>query len=301
MERYLEEFQNYLKIEKRYATYTLLSYHRDLNDFCEYLSEYLGRPVLSSEDVLAEVDVLAIRGFLNHLHRKGFEKSTIARKLAALRSFFRFLCRRNYIPQNFAKQVSAPKLSHRLAKTLQTDEMTAFLSHDFGDTAAGKRDRAVFELLYATGLRVGELSRIRLGDLDFHSRMIVVRGKGNKERLVLFGESAEEALRSYLSVRSHLIPQTDSKYLFLNLRGRRFSESRIRQVLLGYLKKAAMQKEVSPHAFRHSFATHLLQSGADLRLIQELLGHSSLSTTQKYTHLNIHQLIRTYQKAHPRK
>lgn len=301
VQRYLDEFHSYLRIEKRYSPNTLLSYGNDLQQFCDYLGEYLGREVRDDEDSLASIDLLAVRGFVNHLHRNAFSKSSIARKLATLRSFFRFLCRRNYLMANVAKGVRTPKQNWKLPGVLQVEEMSQFLDLDFGEAPSGIRDRALFELLYATGLRVGEIARLKVIDIDYRQCIITVTGKGNKERVVLFGGKALAALTAYREIRCRLVCGTDPQYLFLNLHGRRFSETRIRQVLNRYLQQAAIQKKVSPHAFRHSFATHLLNSGADLRWIQELLGHSSLSTTQKYTHLNIDQLLQVYQQSHPRK
>ena len=301
MQKFLDEFQAYLKVEKRYSANTSQSYAEDLRQFCSYLSEYLGRDVLQERGLPSDLDLLAIRGFVNHLYRKNYNKSSISRKLAALRSFFGFLCRQNYVTQNIAQSVRTPKLPSRLPGVLQVDEITELLEIDFDDTPAGIRDRAILELLYATGMRVGEIAHLRLSLLDLDSRIIRVTGKGNKERVVLFGEKAESALRAYLDIRGTLAKGHDPHYVLLNLKGNRLSETRIRQILSAYVQKSALQKRVSPHTFRHSFATHLLNSGADLRWIQELLGHSSLSTTQKYTHLSVDQLLKTYQKSHPRK
>ena len=301
MRRYLDEFRSYIQIEKRYSSYTVSCYEKDLLEFCEFLNGFLGRDVLETDEVLKEIDLLAVRGFLNHLHKQGFQRSSIARKLAAIRSFFRFLCRQNYIRQNFASGLRTPKLPQRLVSVMQQDEIIHLLEVPRGDTPAEQRDRAILELLYATGLRVGELSHLTLRAVDPESHIIRVVGKGNKERTVLFGEKAAQALRSYLLFRIQLVCGPDPGYLFLNQHGRRLSETRIRQIVTHSVSLSAMQKRVSPHTFRHTFATHLLQSGADLRFIQELLGHSSLSTTQKYAHLNLDQLLRTYQKAHPRK
>lgn len=288
-------------MEKRYSPNTLLSYGEDLNQFCDYLREYLGRDIYKDNKVLGDLDLLTVRGFISHLHQRGYNKSSISRKLAALRSFFGFLCRQNYMARNLAQAVRTPKLASRLPCILHEDEVAGLLEIEFDADPAGMRDRAILELLYATGMRVGELANLQLAQLDFDSRMIRVTGKGNKERVVLFGQKAFDALRNYLEVRNNLLNRQDSQYLFLNLKGNRLSETRIRQILTGYVRKSALQKKISPHTFRHSFATHLLNSGADLRWIQELLGHSSLSTTQKYTHLSIDQLLQTYQKAHPRK
>lgn len=301
MKKFLDEFQAYLKIERRYSENTRIAYANDLSQFCEYLGGYVGREITGDESYLKEIDALAVRGFVNHLHAKGFDRSTTARKLAAVRSFFRFLCRQNYLSANPAKGVRTPKQTWKLPQVLQLQEMTQFLEVEFGDSPPAARDRALFELLYATGLRVGEIASLKVSDIDYPQQSIRVRGKGGKERTVLFGDKALDALREYSAVRAELICGEDPLFLFLNTRGKRFSETRIRQVLQDYLNRAAIQKRVSPHAFRHSFATHLLNSGADLRWIQELLGHSSLSTTQKYTHLNMDQLLQTYQKSHPRK
>jgi integrase/recombinase XerC len=299
--KYLGEFQSYLKIEKRYSPNTLLSYSKDLQQFCEYLGEYFGCEILDNDKCLEQIDLLAVRGFVNHLHQTGFDRSSIARKLAALRSFFRFLSRQGYVTVNVARGVRTPRQVFKLPGVLQVEEMIQFLDLDFGETPAGIRDHAIFELLYAAGMRVGELGALKSSDIDLHRRSLRVIGKGNKERVVFFGNKALEALSAYQEVRPRLVKGIDPQFLFLNLQGRRFSETRIRQVLNRYLQQAAIQKKVSPHAFRHSFATHLLNSGADLRWIQELLGHSSLSTTQKYTHLNLDQLLHVYRNSHPRK
>ena len=301
MQKYLQEFRAYLKIERRYSANTLLSYENDLRQFCVYLTEYLGKDVSADDRALSEIDLLAVRGFVNHLYARRFNKSSIGRKLAAVRSFFRFLCRQGYVAQNFAKLVRTPKTPKKLAEVLQPDEMCSLLEGGFEEDDEGRRDRAMFELLYATGMRVGELTSLSRHDIDFDSRSISVIGKGRKERIVLFGEKAYDALQAYFKVRGNFIAGTDPQFLFLNSKGRRLSDTRVRQILNKYVKRLLVQKRISPHTFRHSFATHLLNSGADLRFIQELLGHSSLSTTQKYTHLNVEQLLRTYQKAHPRK
>lgn len=298
MQKYLDEFYSYLKIEKRYSPNTLISYQKDLEQFCEYLGNYLTIDVYAQKTIPPELDQLAVRGFLNHLYSQKFNRSSIMRKLASLRSFFRFLCRQGYISQNFAKGASSPKIPKKLPDILQIGEMEQLLASVLTDTPEDLRNRAILELLYASGLRVGELSNLKLKDLDLRSRHISVIGKGNKQRIVLYGGKCADALRAYLDVRKEL---GESEYIFLNSKGRRLSETRIRQIVTQIRKQISLQKKISPHTFRHSFATHLLNSGADLRLIQELLGHSSLSTTQKYTHLNIEQLLATYQKSHPRK
>ena len=301
MQKYLDEFWNYLELEKRFSENTLRSYRNDLDQFCKFLNEFLGQDIFQDPKQLPSLDLMAVRGFVNHLHRKGLGKSSIGRKIAAVRTFFRFLCRQNYLAQNFAALIPAPKLPKKLVEVLQPEELSHLLDEAAADTAVEKRDHAMWEMLYATGLRVGELSHLKLRNMDQASRCISVLGKGKKERLVLYGEKASVALCDYLRIRSEFIQTEDPGYLFLNLKGKRLSETRIRQILRVRVRQVAIYKKVSPHTLRHSFATHLLTSGADLRFIQELLGHSSLSTTQKYAHLNIDQLLKTYQKAHPRK
>ena len=301
MQRYLDEFYSYVKIEKRYSPNTLLSYRNDLEQFCEYLATYFGREITADSTILSEIDLLSVRGFVNHLHGLSLQKSSIARKLASLRSFFRFLCRQQYMSQNFAAAVRTPRVPKKLVAVLQTSEVESLLDADFGASPVSARDRAILELLYATGMRVGELASLKVNDVNFAGGTISVVGKGNKERIVLFGSKASQALDQYLTVRLQVVRGQDPHFLFLNTHGRRLSETRIRQILNGYVRSIAMQKKISPHTLRHSFATHLLNSGADLRWIQELLGHSSLSTTQKYTHLHFEQLLQTYRKSHPRK
>lgn len=301
MEKFVAEFLLYLKVEKRYSANTLISYQEDLHQFTSYLSEYLGKDISKDEAVLTQIDLMAVRGFVNHLHQNRFQNSSIARKLASLRSFFRFLCRQGHLEQNFAAAVRTPRVPRKLVQVLQREEISDLLEIDFESSATGIRDRAIFELLYASGLRIGELTSLKPRDIDFDSRVISVVGKGNKERIVLFGSKALDALLSYRAARSQLLRGADPQYFFLNQKGRRLSPTRVRQILDSYVRKISLQKKVSPHMIRHSFATHLLQSGADLRLIQELLGHSSLSTTQKYTHLNMEELLSTYRKSHPRK
>jgi integrase/recombinase XerC len=273
----------------------------DLQQFCSFLNEYLGKDVFVDHSIISDLDLLAIRGFINHLYQQKFNRASIARKLACLRSFFRFLCRQNYVSQNFAKAVKSPRLPKKLPGVLQVHEINSFLDFEFEDTAEGHRDRAIFELLYATGMRVSEIAGLKLRDLDPDSGAMRITGKGKKERTVFFGSKAASTVKNYLSRRPELIAKEPSEWIFLNSHGNRLSETRIRQILNQYLLKLAMQRRVSPHSFRHSFATHLLNAGADLRWIQELLGHSSLSTTQKYTHLNVDQLLKTYSRAHPRK
>jgi integrase/recombinase XerC len=299
VQKYLDEFFNYLRIERRYSDHTIAAYHVDLAQFKDFITEFSGEPL--TQNKLPSLDLLTVRGFANHLHRQGLNKSSIGRKLAAVRSFCRFLCRQNYISQNFAELVPTPKLPKKLVEVLQPEEVEQLLETPTANGPADIRDIAIWELLYATGLRVGELASLKPQNVDLSGRSITVIGKGRKERMVLFGEKAAAAMQNYLHVRSEFIRGADPGFIFLNLKGRRLTETRIRQILRKRTRELGMFKKVSPHTLRHSFATHLLTSGADLRFIQELLGHSSLSTTQKYAHLKIDELLRTYQKSHPRK
>jgi integrase/recombinase XerC len=301
VQKYLDEFWNYLKFEKHFSENTIQAYRIDLSQFCEFLIEFTGKNVFENRNELPALDLLTIRGFANHLHRRVLNKSSIGRKLAAIRTFSRFLCRHNYLSRNAAALVPTPKLPKKLVEVLQPEEVTQLLESGCMEGSVAERDHAIWELLYATGMRVGELSHLRTGQMDFAGNSITVTGKGNKERLVLFGENAASAVRKYLKSRNEFLKASDPGFLFLNLQGKRLSETRIRQILRKRVQELAIFKKVTPHTLRHSFATHLLTSGADLRFIQELLGHSSLSTTQKYAHLKIDELLRTYQKAHPRK
>ena len=299
MQKYLDEFFDYLRVERRYSEHTLHAYRVDLTQFRDFVADFSGEVLIPNR--LPSLDLLTVRGFANHLHREGLNKSSIGRKFAAVRSFCRFLCRQNYISQNFAELVPTPKLPKKLVEVLQPEEVEQLLEASTPNNSVDIRDIAIWELLYATGLRVGELAGLRRQNVDLPGRSIMVMGKGRKERLVLFGEKAAHALQGYYDVRSEFVKGNDPGVIFLNLRGKRLSETRIRQMLRKRTRELGIYKKVSPHTLRHSFATHLLTSGADLRFIQELLGHSSLSTTQKYAHLKIDELLRTYQKSHPRK
>jgi integrase/recombinase XerC len=271
-----------------------------LEEFSKYLTR--GRDDLELD--LKQIDHITIRDFLASLHMKGNQKTTAARKLAAIRSLFRFLHREGKIARNPARLVRTPRTSKRNPKVLSIREVEVILQLPDPETDRGARDAGMLELLYATGVRVSELVGLNLEDCSLPERLVKVRGKGRKERLVPFGEKACSALRNYLQARGRLLMRQRScrepNALFLNLRGKRISVRSVQRILNRYLEESALMLEVHPHLFRHSFATHLLNSGADLRSIQELLGHESLATTQKYTHLAVDQLVKTYRSAHPR-
>ncbi len=300
MQDSIRSFLSYLEFQRNYSPHTIKNYRRDLLEFDDYLTrDGKSRPVDP-----AEIDHITIRDFLSHLHQRKNAKSSIARKLAAIRSFYRFLYSQGKVGSNPARLVRNPRLPDRKPRFLSLGEVETILRLPDANTDRGVRDRAILELLYASGLRVSELVQANVEDLSLDRRLVKVYGKGKRERLVPFGGKAEKVLRGYLTRRRSLLRRQKSAHepnaLFLNLRGGRLSARSIERNLQQYMKKSALLLNVHPHLFRHSFATHLLNNGADLRCIQELLGHKSLSTTQKYTHLSINELLRVYRSSHPK-
>jgi len=293
-------FLEYLQYQKNYSPHTIKNYTRDLNEFVLYLTD--GRPDESIP--LEQIDHISIRDFLSHLSRRGNKKTSMGRKLAALRSFFRFLYREGHVSSNPARLVATPRLPETTPRFLSVKDIETILTLPDPGTERGSRDIAILELLYGSGLRVGELVALDLADLSISERLLKVCGKGRKERLVPFGNKAGEALRNYLQVRGKLLRRLktsrEPQALFLNLRGGRLTARSVERNLDGYIRQSSLLLDVHPHVFRHSFATHLLGNGADLRCIQELLGHASLSTTQRYTHVSVEELMRTYRQAHPK-
>jgi integrase/recombinase XerC len=268
------------------------AYGEDLEQFRAHAESELGR-----EPRPGDVDHLLIRSFLAHLHRSGLRKSSSARKLASLRTFFRFLCREGVLDTNPARPILSPRLERRIPTHLDEAEVGRLLDVP-GDADGALRARAILELLYATGIRCSELVGLDVGEADLSARMVRVLGKGRKERIVPFGKRAAEALRAYLPARARAHPRNDA--LFVNARGGRLTDRSVRKILASRVRQVALARRISPHTLRHSFATHLLERGADLRAIQELLGHASLSTTQRYTHVNARHLVEIYKKSHPR-
>jgi integrase/recombinase XerC len=244
-----------------------------------------------------EIDLIDIRGFLAFQIRAGLSKTTVGRRLAVVRSFLRFMHREGYVETNPAKLVSSPKTGRPLPRFLSVDDAFSLVERPVGIGFMPARDRAILELLYSSGLRVSEAAGLNVDDVNTREGLVKVRGKGRKERLLPIGSKAVDALKSYL-VEKILLKKRNSA-LFLNRRGGRLSERGIRRIVVKYAKLSGIDGKMGPHTLRHSFASHLLQDGADLRVIQELLGHSSLSTTQKYTHLDITHLMDVYDKAHP--
>jgi len=293
MRRELSEFLDYLRYERNASIHTVSGYRRDLTQFIDYIDERDGS--------LRKVDNVQIRGFLAQLHERKLKKSSSARKLAAIRSFFRFAVMKKWMAENPAKVVATPKQERRVPSFLSEEEMASFLEVPSTGKPLHVRDRAILELLYASGIRVSELVGINLEDANIGERLVRVRGKGKKERLVPFGRTAGERLSAYIRVRSGLVEDSiGEKALFLNYQGRRISTRSVERIVDKYIRLTAVKRKISPHSLRHSFASHLLSRGADLRVIQELLGHESLATTQKYTHINLGQLMDVYRKSHPR-
>jgi integrase/recombinase XerC len=278
---------------------TISAYRDDLESFVAFLCNDYFTMARDQLD-LRKVDHLTVRSYLAHLARRKLARASTARHLSALRSFFKYLMREGVVEANPARTVATPKREKHLPSVMQPADVALLLEQAVLEKPLGVRDRAWLELLYASGLRISELVGIDLDDIELRAKLVKVRGKGSKERIVPFGSKAESAIREYLSVRADLIRDPEEQALFVNYRGERITTRSVRRLFDGYVHDAALRAGISPHTMRHSFATHLLNAGADLRGIQELLGHASLSTTQKYTHLNDWQLIAVYKKSHPR-
>jgi len=301
VEYYIKEFTSYLVAEKNASPHTIESYLNDISQFKEFLKKS-GHAGEFCDFKIDSIDRLAIRSFLAFLYDKKFSASTMRRKLSTLSSFFRFLCREGHLKNNVVKTVLAPKTENKLPSFLSIDEMFRLIDLPKGDSFLALRDRAMLELFYSTGIRVSELVSIKTEDLNHATQIVKVLGKGGKERLLPFGRKCSEALAKYIKARIEKLSssKTNTEFLFLNYRGKDISTRGVRKVIEKYVTTGNFPEKVSPHSIRHSFATHLLEGGADLRSIQELLGHASLSTTQKYTHLTIDKLVETYDQAHPR-
>jgi len=300
MNKEIAEFLAYLQHEKNASPHTLAGYERDLRQIAAYLKEREVRWDKAGNVVL--------RGYLAELHEKRRQKSTIARKLAALRSFYEFALRRRWIAENPAKVLARPRQEKKVPSFLSEDEAAALLDLPRSVRPLDLRDKAILELLYASGIRVSELVGIENADLHLGERLVRVRGKGKKERIVPFGGKALEALEEYRRSRPGLAAGggqsgcrgEGAEAFFLNYRGGRLTSRSVQRLVRKYIRRTAVARKISPHSLRHSFASHLLGRGADLRVIQELLGHATLATTQKYTHVDLKQLLSVYRKSHPR-
>jgi integrase/recombinase XerC len=290
------DFLDYLTYERNVSANTVAAYRDDLESFVGFLCNDYFTMARDQLD-LRRVDHLTVRAYLAHLARRKLKRSSIARHLSAMRSFFKYLMREAVVDANPARTVATPKREKHLPSVMQPADVALLIEQPDTATPLGLRDRAFLELLYASGLRIAELVGIDIDDVELRARLVKVRGKGAKERIVPFGSKAEEAIRAWLAARE---APPEEEALFVNYRGERITARSVRRLFDGYVGDAALRAGISPHTMRHSFATHLLNAGADLRTIQELLGHASLSTTQKYTHLNDWELMKVYRKSHPR-
>jgi len=292
MDNPTEKFLNFLRVEKNYSKHTLINYTHDLREF----RRFLGTSGLQS------VDTLSLRKYLALLKERELSKRTMARQMSVLRTYFRFLTREGYLKNNPIAAVKTPKLERRLPMVLDEGEIGLLMASPEDDLAGG-RDRAVLETLYSTGMRVSELVGLNVETVDFIGGVCRVLGKGGKERLCPVGDKALQSIRRYLELRNKL-KKTDAGALFLNhsphCEGSRLTDRSVRRIVEKYIEKTCRRQNISPHTLRHSFATHLLNRGADLRSVQELLGHENLSTTQIYTHVSTRRLKEAYDKAHPR-
>jgi integrase/recombinase XerC len=299
----IEKFIDYLKSNRGYSDHTIRNYQIDLRQFLEFLANEgeSGQKALATPE---SIDFRVIRQYLGHLHG-GYKKTTIARKLSAIRSFFYFLEKRGLGRDNPAADIPTPKLGKYIPAYLPVDDMFRLLDGPDRDKPLGMRDLAILEVLYSCGIRVSELAGLNLSSIDFDQRLVKVLGKGNKERIVPIGQYALKAISDYMeaifSLRKRTGGDTQDSPLFINFRGGRLSTRSIARMIKKYEKEQGLMTEITPHGLRHTFATHLLDGGADLRSVQELLGHASLSTTQKYTHVSLDRLMAVYDKSHPRK
>ena len=309
MEQYLPRSLEFLKLNRNVSRHTLRAYRSDLWQFVEFSKERVGRPITTDD-----FDHRLVRSFLANLYENGHSRASSARKLASVRSFARYLRNEGHLERDFGGLVSTPKLARRMPTHLDPDEISVLLESPDLDTPLGRRDRAILELFYASGLRLSELVSLDVDGVNLRDQLVRVLGKGGKERVIPFNQSASDAIRSYLKDHRVLVnssnetlgqachPRTTvvSMPLFVNYRGGRLSSRSVDRLVRKYVVQSSARLGISPHALRHSFATHLLERGADLRAIQELLGHARVSTTQRYTHVNAAQITALYRRTHPR-
>ena len=286
-----EDFKLYLEIERNLSVHTITAYDKDVRTFLEWLGNRTPENINRKE----------LREYLTSLQNKNYSKTTTARKIASIRTFYRYLYRERLIEANPVDHIKGPKRNHPLPKFFTDKEMDLILDSIETKTPSGYRNRTVIETLYATGMRVSELCNLVFDNLNLEQNEITVFGKGGKERIVLISNRAKEYLENYLNnIRLEFVKEKNNKYIFLNAEGYRFQQQSVDNILKASAKKLKLQKPLSPHVLRHSFATKLLENGADLRVVQELLGHSSISNTQIYTHVSTQRLKTAYMKAHPR-
>jgi tyrosine recombinase XerC len=310
MTNHLRAFLEYLRLNRNASTHTVDAYESDVTQFLGFTARQRSTSIDALEPV--HLDLAAIRVFMADLYRQGHARTSVARKLSALRAFGRYLRREGWIESDPAALAVGPRREQKIPAHLSEDEMSRLLEMPDVSTALGRRDRAILELFYASGLRLSELVGLELDEVNLRARMVRVMGKGAKERLVPFNHTTEQSIRTWLADRAVLRQgrpepkaqsqkaRASSEPLFVNVRGARLTGRSVQRVVARYVSACSTRFGISPHALRHSFATHLLERGADLRAIQELLGHVQLSTTQRYTHVNSAQLLDVYRKAHPR-
>lgn len=293
----LEDFKTYILVEKNFSEYTAKAYYSDILSYLIWLGES------SCEGV----NFQKVREYLHFMQKYNYKKTTIARKIASLRTFYKYLNREKKVEQNPAENLISPKRPKSLPKFLTTEEIEEILSNINIDTPAGYRNRAILELLWASGMRVSELSGLNFGSLNLENNEITVFGKGAKERIILITDRAKKYIQGYIDFARPLVakdynlgPVTDTSPVFINKTGYRLQTRMIRNVINDIVEKIKLPKKVTPHMFRHSFATHLIENGADLRVVQELLGHASISNTQIYTHISMQHMKEVYNEAHPR-
>jgi tyrosine recombinase XerC len=290
---YVEKFLKHLEIEKNASPHTLSNYKRDIQQFIDFLGNNQNTDVLHA-------GTNKVRAWLAQFISKKYDKSTRSRKLSSLRAFYKFIVREGYVKANPVTGISGPKLDKKLPSFLDKSQVIRLLESPEYDKPGGSRDRAILELLYSSGIRVSELTGLDNSDVDFIGESVKVRGKGKKERLVPMGRPCALALRKYLEEKKKDGKNTDNKAVFTNKSGKRLTTRTVQRIMQKYMKKSALPGHISPHSLRHTFATHMLDAGADLRSVQELLGHESISTTQIYTHITPERLKEVYDKAHPR-
>lgn len=290
--KYVLEFLKYIDLEKNYSNYTLINYKDDLSFYLDFLNK-------ENIDVL-DSDYKVIRNYLSYMYNKKYSSKTISRHISSLRSFYKYMIKENYIVKNPMTLISNPKQESKLPHFLYYNELETILNIPDKSTPLGQRDSVILELLYSTGIRVSELVNIKLKDINLSTRKIRILGKGNKERIVLYGEYLKNLLDIYLNDGREELVKNNQEYLVLNKNGSGLTTRGVRVIIDNILKKGEIDFHISPHVLRHTFATHMLDSGADLKSVQELLGHENLSTTQIYTHVSNERLRKVYLSTHPR-
>jgi integrase/recombinase XerC len=301
-----KEFLEHMRYERNVSAHTLRNYASDLDQFHDFIAPVTDLNTMARREIdIKDIDHITIREWMSALHAANKKKTSIARKLSSVRTFFQFLVREGKLEMNPAKLVSTPRIERKLPNHLSMEDAVRFIETPDAGSDMGKRDRAILEFLYATGVRVAELVGLNIRDIDYENKSVRVTGKRRKQRIVPFGDHALAALNDYLHIRTNflfnaLAEQREDQAVFLNYQGTRITTRSVGRMVDKYIRQCADIHDISPHSLRHSFATHLLDSGADLRDIQELLGHARLSTTQIYTQVSMEKLIEVYDKAHPK-